>query len=116
LVFFSLRLGGFGGALSWMILNLGYLAVSPWIVHRKILKGELQHWFAMDVGLPVIVTTLVVGVGRWLTPPSLPPAQSILSIALVTVTALVFAILSAEDVRAWVYSRVGILARRLYSR
>lgn len=42
-----------GAAVSWLLLNLGYLVVEMPIVHRRFLPGEGRAWLLRDTTLPV---------------------------------------------------------------
>ena len=52
--------GGMGAAFSWLILNLGYIAVSPIFIHRRVLAGNVRDWYLVDVGRPLVISSLVV--------------------------------------------------------
>jgi len=48
--------GTVGGALSWLTINLIYLFLTPYLLHRKFLKNELKSWWINDILPPIIVT------------------------------------------------------------
>jgi O-antigen/teichoic acid export membrane protein len=63
----SLHYGGFGAALVWLLLNLGYLVVLMLLMHRRLLKGELLDWYVTDVGIPLVACAGTAAVWRWVT-------------------------------------------------
>jgi O-antigen/teichoic acid export membrane protein len=54
------RFGTVGAAAVWVAVNCTYLVITVPVMHRRLLRGELARWYAMDVLLP---TATVVGVG-----------------------------------------------------
>jgi O-antigen/teichoic acid export membrane protein len=63
LVALALSYGVTGAAAAWAILNSLYLLLGTWMTHRTILRGEGLRWIVADVGLPLLVTIMVVGAG-----------------------------------------------------
>lgn len=45
--------GAVAAASIWVALNLGYMIISPYFMHRRILKGEKGRWYLDDVVMPV---------------------------------------------------------------
>lgn len=60
------RFGAAGGASAWVILNGAYVLLVLPLMHRRILRGELRHWYRIDVGLPLIAALAAAGGCRWL--------------------------------------------------
>lgn len=61
--------GGMAAAWIWLCLNAGYVLVAVPLMHRRLLHGELWHWYLKDV-LPPVLAATVVGAGwRWISPP-----------------------------------------------
>ncbi len=56
--------GALGGAISWTILNLCYVAFEPLVMHRRILQSEMMKWYVADLGA-IVLTALVVGGTVW---------------------------------------------------
>jgi O-antigen/teichoic acid export membrane protein len=54
------RFGPMGAAAVWVAVNCTYLMITVPVMHRRLLRGELARWYAMDVLIP---TAAVVGVG-----------------------------------------------------
>ncbi len=61
--------GGMAAAWIWLCLNAGYVLVTVPLMHRRLLRGELQRWYLKDV-LPPLLAAIVVGAGwRWISLP-----------------------------------------------
>lgn len=53
------RFGAIAAAAVWASLNAVHLIGSVWVMHRRIMKGEMRSWFVKDV-LPPIAAVLAV--------------------------------------------------------
>jgi O-antigen/teichoic acid export membrane protein len=51
---------GVGAALVWLILNLGYLMIEVPIMHKRLLKNEMQSWYVLDIIKPLFLISVVV--------------------------------------------------------
>jgi O-antigen/teichoic acid export membrane protein len=58
--FLSKMYGSIGAAISWLILNIGYLLVLIPFMHKKVLKNEMYNWYLFDLGFPVLTGSIVV--------------------------------------------------------
>ena len=105
MVFLSLRLGGLGAALTWLILNSGYFLILPGFAHRRVLKGELSRWYLGDIFQPLVCTLLAAGLGRLVVSSLFPETLLVPGILFVGLLALMAAALSAPDVRGWIGAR-----------
>jgi O-antigen/teichoic acid export membrane protein len=64
-IFLALNFGVIGGAAAWAIMNSIYLLVGTWLTHRSLLKGLGPTWLLWDVGMPLLLSLIVVaGLGR----------------------------------------------------
>lgn len=68
MIFLAMKYGGLGAAVAWLILNIGYLFISVPILLNKTQPGELQHWYLVDFGKPILVSFVVTGLGKFLIP------------------------------------------------
>src|SRR5437879_2925500 len=61
--------GALGAASVWLLLNLGYFAISMPLIHRRILRGELAAWYLRDVA-PITIASLTAAAltAHWLRP------------------------------------------------
>ena len=62
-----------GAAMVWFAMNFSHLFTIVPFVHRRLLKGELTHWYLQDIGLPALAGSLVVLLFRL--PPALPGSR-----------------------------------------
>ena len=53
------KYGAKGGAIVWIVLNLGYCLFEIPVMHKFLLKGEMWEWYSRDVGLPLFVTLVL---------------------------------------------------------
>jgi O-antigen/teichoic acid export membrane protein len=77
--------GVIGGAAAWVALNVGYLVITPPLMHRRVLKGEQWQWYLRDLLPPLAVTIAIVGGGKLLLP---MPAGHIEQVAVISVISL----------------------------
>jgi hypothetical protein len=77
------------------------LFVLPWFIHKRILKGELKHWYVYDAGIPVSVSLAILGFTRWLMPLNLSYLQYFVHIGAVVIITFGVLALTSKDVRVW---------------
>jgi O-antigen/teichoic acid export membrane protein len=46
------RFGAVGGAAAWTFLNVGYVILTPQLLHRRLLPAQKWRWYREDVLLP----------------------------------------------------------------
>ena len=46
--------GAVGAAGVKLALSLGVFVAGPWIMHRRVLRGEMLRWYLNDVGKPFL--------------------------------------------------------------
>jgi len=56
--------GALGAAISWAVLNLGYVAFEPVMMHRRLLRSEMRAWYLHDVGSVALIAG-AVGLAIW---------------------------------------------------
>lgn len=56
----SVRFGMVGAACAWLCLNFAYLLITPHLVHKKVLPGEMLRWYWAGVIRPACLTAAVV--------------------------------------------------------
>lgn len=42
-----------GGAITWVLLNAGYVLFEIPLMHRRLISQDMWRWYIVDVGLPV---------------------------------------------------------------
>lgn len=59
IVLLTLNRGARGAAMAWLVLHVLYMIIGTWVTHRHLLRGLAVRWIFQDVGIPLVVTTLV---------------------------------------------------------
>lgn len=59
IIFLAQTYGALGGAGAWLTSQVVYLMIGPWLTHRYILKKLASKWLINDVGVPLILSTLM---------------------------------------------------------
>lgn len=59
IIFLAQTYGALGGAGAWLASQLIYVMLGPWLTHRYILKKLASKWLINDVGVPLILSTLI---------------------------------------------------------
>ncbi len=97
--FMSVKYGGVGAAIVWVIFNALYILVGLSLMHRRLLRGELLRWYHLDIGQPLLAAAAVGGVWKWLMPFSETVWSSLSNLFLVSAATLAAAIMAAPDIR-----------------
>lgn len=74
------RFGAAGAACLWIAVTMGYLLVEVQVMHRRLLPGEQWRWYGIVIGIPLLVSLLVLGGLRVLLPAHLSPIMQLLTI------------------------------------
>jgi hypothetical protein len=107
------RYGAAGGAMAWALLNTGYLAVIPAIMHRRVLKGEALRWLLLDVGRPTTAALAVAVIGYVPLYGDMPRFVLVPYLGLVWVSASLAAACSVPDIRNWIIRQITVPRRVL---
>jgi len=91
-----------GAAIVWVTLNAGYVLISLQIMHHRLLKGEQWRWYREDVGLPLVATLVVAGLGRWLLPADMSVSTTVAYIVGVSLATLIVTAMVTPQVRVWI--------------
>lgn len=54
------KFGAAGGALAWFALNLGYLLLTPHLMHRRLLPSEKLRWYLESILVPAAACVAAV--------------------------------------------------------
>lgn len=63
--------GAVGATVIWLLHGLLGLSIELWLMHKRLLVGELLNWYRSVLLLQVAVTMPLVGLSRWMMPESL---------------------------------------------
>ena len=65
----ALRYGAVGAAFGWVAYNTAGVLIVPWLMHRRVLRGEWARWFLQDVVPPIGAAAIVAAGARFLVSP-----------------------------------------------
>ena len=99
ILFFTIRYGAIGGAAMWAAVNGLYLIVGVPVTHKYLLSGEAARWFKSDVLPPLVLSVVVVGMGRLLMPAEMSFVQQFCALTALWVVATIGAACSVSHVR-----------------
>ena len=109
--FMSLKYGGVGAAIVWVIINASYVLVGLYLMHQRLLLGELLRWYRVDVGQPLLAAAAVAGVWKWLMPFSETVWWSFPNMILVSAATFAAATIAAPEIRTlairWLIPKPG---------
>ena len=77
------HLGPIGAGIVWFLLNLGYFFIIIPIMHRRLLLAEMRKWYISDVGLPLLISSLITVSSKFAFPVSYNPFVKIMFLMLV---------------------------------
>jgi len=97
--FMSIRYGGVGAGIVWVILNSLYILVVLYLMHRRLLQGELGRWYHRDVGQPLFAVATIGALWNWLMPTFESEWLSVLNVALALIAMFAAAIIAASEIR-----------------
>lgn len=56
----AVNFGPVGGSAVWAVLNLGYIILTPQIMHRRLLSSEKSTWYWRAVALPIFLCSTLL--------------------------------------------------------
>ncbi|PKO48629.1 MAG: polysaccharide biosynthesis protein [Betaproteobacteria bacterium HGW-Betaproteobacteria-4] len=59
IIYLAREYGAQGGATAWMIAEVMYVLLGPWLTHRYILQGLAPKWLLQDVCVPLLLSVLI---------------------------------------------------------
>jgi O-antigen/teichoic acid export membrane protein len=85
-LFWTIKHWGAPGATAvWVLHGLSDLSLGLWLMHRRLLQGELWIWYRSVLLPPLLCSVPLVGLSWWLIPPGL---SNMASVAWLAVTSL----------------------------
>lgn len=105
----SYEFGAVGGAITWILVNLGSLVASQYLMHRRLLRGELAQWYLRDIGRPAAGAFIAALTVRVLFPAT---TNRIALVCLLFITGIATLGVSAaltDDGRGWLVGRMRLL-------
>jgi O-antigen/teichoic acid export membrane protein len=103
------RYGALGAAWIWVILNCGYLFISMYFMHRRLIPDEKWRWYFRDTCLPLGASALISCIFRYWQPSALSKTFEfcwLLAVGIISAAAAVFVAqelrrLTASSWRSW---------------
>jgi O-antigen/teichoic acid export membrane protein len=92
--------GSLGASFSWTILYGSQMLGIIYLMHRRILPGEKYKWYIDDVGKPMLVTIIVLGVIRLVFPSPIYGISLLAFLGVLVVTTICLAAVSTPDIRS----------------
>jgi O-antigen/teichoic acid export membrane protein len=96
----AVRFGAIGAASVWLLLNLGFFAISMPLIHRRILRGELAAWYLRDVAPVAVASVFAAALMSWWFDPLPRNANGLAQLALVSAFTLAAGALASGFVRS----------------
>lgn len=63
--------GTIGATAVWVLHGLSDVTLGLWLMHRRLLPGELHTWYRVVVLRPLLICFMIVGLSWWLMPPDM---------------------------------------------
>jgi O-antigen/teichoic acid export membrane protein len=99
-VLLCIRYGAPGGAGAWLVVNVVYVLVGMFLMHRRMLRGELLRWYRSDFVPPAFASGAVAVLAAILMPFGLGKLAELAWMAGALACALVGALLATNELRA----------------
>jgi O-antigen/teichoic acid export membrane protein len=93
------RYGAIGAAWIWVALNVGYLIIGIFLMHRRLLQSEKWHWYGQDVALPLAAAATTTVLFRWCLPAEMSKIEEVCALISVSGCAMMAAALVCPRVR-----------------
>lgn len=59
-ILLALHFGAIGGAMSWLIVNVIYFCITPYMIHKRLLLHELLYWYWHDTTKPMLISVSTI--------------------------------------------------------
>lgn len=111
LVWATPRFGAVGAASVWVALNVGYVLVTPQLMHRRILTGEKARWYLHDVLFPLGAATGVTLLVKLALSATATRGEEMAAIATASVASVCAAVLASTQLRRHAFALLPRAAR-----
>ncbi|KAB2917439.1 MAG: oligosaccharide flippase family protein [Hyphomicrobiaceae bacterium] len=113
LLVLTLSWGAVGAAATWALLNVGGLLISPYILHRYLLRTELVRWYTRDILLPILVSFSAAVACRLVTHEAATRTDAAMQIVPAFLVVALLTSLCSAPIRVWLTANLlGRGARR----
>lgn len=88
MLFLVIHYGAVGAAVSWLILNLGYVLIVIPVMHKRLLKDEKWRWYFIDVAVPLVAALTTSFIWRIFIPHRMSRGATFAYLASISITTL----------------------------
>ena len=99
--------GILGAACVWLMVNLGFVALAIPLMHRRLMRSEMGHWYLRDILPPTLAAAVVALTVGWLKPPLPRNLDGLLTLGAISVAALAASALAAQPIRMFLLRQLG---------
>ena len=107
IVYLTGQYGALGGASVWVILNIGYFLIATPLVHRRLLPHENWRWYCQDVGLPLVASLTIAGLGRLFIGNQVSQFMMIVYLIAVSFATLITTVIATQTTRTWLFNKIS---------
>jgi O-antigen/teichoic acid export membrane protein len=111
IIYMATHYGALGGASVWVILNGGYVLISIYFMHRRLLPYEKWRWYWQDVGLPLTTSLIIAGLGRLLIGNQMSQFMTLFCLSIVSFFTLAITAMTTPTTRTWLFNRLSSVSR-----
>jgi len=105
IIFMTMSFGAIGGAIAWLVLNIGYIIFWIPIMHKRLLITEKWRWYWQDVCIPLMAGTVVAGIGRIILKEPMSHFIMLLCLIIISFLTLGITALATPVTRAWLFGQ-----------
>jgi len=106
IIFMATYCGAIGGAIAWLIINIGYIIFWIPVMHKRLLLKEKWRWYWQDVCIPLTTCTFVAGLGRILLREPMSHYMILLYLIIISVLTLGITALTTPVTRTWLFAQL----------
>ncbi len=106
IIFVTMYYSAIGGAISWLVLNMGFFLFWIPLMHKRLLVNEKWHWYLKDVGLPLVVCILVAGISRLIIGEPISRYMMMFEIIITSIVTLGITAIVTPTTRFWIFNRL----------
>jgi len=106
IIILTMRYGALGASSAWLMLNIGYVIFEIPVMHNKILRTEIWHWYWNDVGVPILAALTLAGIGRLLFNGTAPQSTMVLHLIVITVLTVGITLGFLPTIRSILYNEL----------
>ena len=106
IVYLTSQYGALGGASVWVILNGGYFLIVIPFMHRRLLISEKWRWYWQDVGLPLVASLIIAGLGRLFIGGQTSQFITVLYVGIISISTFLVTAMVTPVTRRWFFDEI----------